>query len=352
MKRQTSKSEEDNNPILRDDLIVHPYAAAYPVLEPKALKELCEDIRDHGQVEPIMLSDDLTMLCDGRNRLQACVVLGIEPRWETFSDWQKRTNVTHPSETYAIAALNNNRRQLTPSERARLANAMVKQLKEDLQGSNDPPVTLAEDRQNFAGVQGVVEQKGAGKATDADTDDAEQSKPMSGRQATAAAAEAHGVSESTINLMARLEKNRPDLYARVMAGELTVNGAVEELKVDLQEKQAKEKLAEMIQKLKDVGESAQFIEAYQRGDVLNSSHDCKEYVDLDETVRIHIRPLIMGGSWTFQQAKRFAAFTVNSESTVKELCELWKYRGNETLIEHVGGMIITIKPDPELPKKR
>jgi hypothetical protein len=66
----------------RDHLDVHPAAELFPLLsetDPAALKELAEDIKQHGQREPasyIKDSDGNRVLLDGRNRLDALEMLG------------------------------------------------------------------------------------------------------------------------------------------------------------------------------------------------------------------------------------------------------------------------------------
>jgi ParB-like chromosome segregation protein Spo0J len=66
----------------RNHLKVHPAAELFPLLsetDPAALKELAEDIKQHGQREPasyIKNSDGDRVLLDGRNRLDALEMLG------------------------------------------------------------------------------------------------------------------------------------------------------------------------------------------------------------------------------------------------------------------------------------
>jgi ParB-like chromosome segregation protein Spo0J len=66
----------------RDHLKVRPAADLFPLMsetDPAALKELAEDIRQHGQREPasyIKDSDGNRVLLDGRNRLDALEMLG------------------------------------------------------------------------------------------------------------------------------------------------------------------------------------------------------------------------------------------------------------------------------------
>jgi ParB-like chromosome segregation protein Spo0J len=63
---------------------VHPLASMFPLLESEAFEDLRKSIREHGQLEPIITTLPSTscpkgMLLDGRNRLRACIELGIQP---------------------------------------------------------------------------------------------------------------------------------------------------------------------------------------------------------------------------------------------------------------------------------
>ena len=60
----------------------HPAAAEFPMMDGARFQELLDDIRAHGQREPITLCDGLVL--DGRNRLKACEALGIVPQVKAF----------------------------------------------------------------------------------------------------------------------------------------------------------------------------------------------------------------------------------------------------------------------------
>jgi N6-adenosine-specific RNA methylase IME4 len=91
-------------------LKVHPVAELFPMFNEQELKNLAEDIKQNGQLQPIMVLADT--LLDGRNRLAACKLVNIEPKFEQY----KGNNV----EAYIISS-NLHRRHLNESQRAMIA---------------------------------------------------------------------------------------------------------------------------------------------------------------------------------------------------------------------------------------
>ncbi len=90
----------------------HPAAEMFPLLEGAELEALVEDIRANGLREPIKLNGEGLGL-DGRNRLRACGLAGVEPRYETW---------TGPgSEIEYILSVNMRRRHMNESQRAMVA---------------------------------------------------------------------------------------------------------------------------------------------------------------------------------------------------------------------------------------
>ncbi|MEU6363884.1 ParB N-terminal domain-containing protein [Streptomyces albidoflavus] len=65
-------------------LKIHPVADIFPMLTPDELLDLAESIKTEGQRKEIVLDTDGTIL-DGRNRLAACQIAGIEPRFTTYA---------------------------------------------------------------------------------------------------------------------------------------------------------------------------------------------------------------------------------------------------------------------------
>jgi hypothetical protein len=66
------------------EMAVHPLAALFPMMPDDELADLVADIKANGLLNPL-IKDEAGQLIDGRNRLRACEMAGIEPRWEIYS---------------------------------------------------------------------------------------------------------------------------------------------------------------------------------------------------------------------------------------------------------------------------
>jgi hypothetical protein len=93
---------------------VHPAADLFPMMSADELAELAADIKANGLLYPIVL-DGKDVLIDGRNRLRACEMAGVEPQFTTFEGDDPRA---------FIIASNINRRHLTKGQQA-MAVAMM-----------------------------------------------------------------------------------------------------------------------------------------------------------------------------------------------------------------------------------
>lgn len=93
---------------------VHPAAAIWPMLDDQALRQLAEDIGRRGLRHPIVVCDG--MVLDGRNRLRACGLAEVEPRYTEFRG---------ESPVAYVWSANFARRHLTTGQRAMFAADML-----------------------------------------------------------------------------------------------------------------------------------------------------------------------------------------------------------------------------------
>ena len=87
---------------------VHPAAELFPMMSAEELQGLADDIREHGQREPVILFDGAVL--DGRNRLRACELAGVEPRFVTVESEEVVDPIAF------VLSLNRHRRHLTPAQ--------------------------------------------------------------------------------------------------------------------------------------------------------------------------------------------------------------------------------------------
>lgn len=95
----------------------HELALVFPPMTEPEFAAFKEDIREHGQHEPIVLYEG--KILDGRHRYRACQELGREPRLVRF-EGNARAAAQH------VLGRNFHRRHLTASQRALVAAEMCK----------------------------------------------------------------------------------------------------------------------------------------------------------------------------------------------------------------------------------
>jgi len=85
----------------------HPAAEVFPLLVGKEFAALVSDIKEHGQIDPILVLDG--MILDGRNRWRACREASVEPKtkdWPGGNPWD------------FVWSKNAERRHLEPGQKA------------------------------------------------------------------------------------------------------------------------------------------------------------------------------------------------------------------------------------------
>jgi hypothetical protein len=99
---------------MTNSLKPHPLAALFPELSEEELRQLASDIKERGQLEPIILYKGLIL--DGRNRYRACQIAGVKPRTEEFN-----AKATKRSPEQFVLSRNLRRRHLSVGQRAAIA---------------------------------------------------------------------------------------------------------------------------------------------------------------------------------------------------------------------------------------
>ncbi|WOF74124.1 hypothetical protein QMT40_001771 [Parvibaculaceae bacterium PLY_AMNH_Bact1] len=96
----------------------HSLANLFPLLEGERLRELCEDVRENGLIEPIWLYEG--KILDGRNRYRACQIEEVEPRFREFDP-----KACGDDPLAFVTSLNLKRRHLNSSQRAMVASKIA-----------------------------------------------------------------------------------------------------------------------------------------------------------------------------------------------------------------------------------
>ncbi|MEV0188466.1 ParB/RepB/Spo0J family partition protein [Kitasatospora purpeofusca] len=191
----------------------HPAANAFPMLDDEELQALADDIKANGQYHPIML-DDYGRLLDGRNRLKACEIAGVDPQFATYDG---------PDPDAYTLAVNIRRRNLTKGQIAMIA-AKASSLAEPAGGSRGEH--SARSLSERAGVSlGRIGQALTVVRHAPDLVDQVISGALGMDEAYKTAREAKAKADSAENQLAQLRAEDPELADKVVDGEIGLTAA-------------------------------------------------------------------------------------------------------------------------------
>ncbi|MFF7635618.1 ParB/RepB/Spo0J family partition protein [Kitasatospora sp. NPDC008050] len=189
------------------------------------LYDLAQCIKEFGQKMPIVLDPDGVLL-DGRNRLAACELAGVEPRFTTY---------TGTDQTAYIWAANVRRRHVTEGQRAMVHAMVLAQSGQSLRTYANLH-SLSRTRLSLANTvlkysPDLAEQVRDGKLRlDAAADIVRQ----------------HNIKAQRVKAKHdRLLQHAPDLAAQVTEGELTLDTATATLDQRLEDEQLRRKVEEI-----------------------------------------------------------------------------------------------------------
>jgi site-specific DNA-methyltransferase (adenine-specific) len=232
-----------NIPTLSPYVDIHPAAAIFPMLDKAELAKLADDIKANGLLEPIEILDGAVL--DGRNRLAACELAGVEPRFRTLDQVE--------SPTRYVLSKNLHRRQLTAGQRSLVGAEALPLLKEEarmrqvqLAGTRpntDPPPDLganlpqgparrAPRARDLAGVAVGVSGRSIAKAREI-LDKAPDLRDQLRSGAVSLDAAAHQVRQRERQAEAAARPEPPTIPERIEVADVTERIPLEDDSVDL-----------------------------------------------------------------------------------------------------------------------
>ena len=183
--------------------VVHPFAAEFPLLEGEAFDQLVADVKQHGLRDAIILSNDGTVLIDGRNRYRACEAAGVDAVFRNLP-----ARYTDLMIADFIVSENVKRRHLDAGQLAFAALAYEKHYGK-----------AAKDQE--AARKSKLPKSGM---TPADRPESEPKMSESRDRA----AKAVGASGRSVSKAKAVQRDAPDLAAEVKAGRKTLDAADKE----------------------------------------------------------------------------------------------------------------------------
>ncbi|MER6398552.1 ParB N-terminal domain-containing protein [Kitasatospora sp. NPDC001603] len=201
------------------------------MLDDEELLALAEDIKANGQYIPIML-DPGGRLLDGRNRLAACKIAGVEPEFATY-------NGPNPG-AYALR-INCLRRNLTKGQTAMVAAKACSVSEQD--GRSETELSARSVSEQVGVSLGRIGQAMTVVRHTPDLVDQVVSGAVGLDEAYKAAREAKAQADSVENQLARLRAEDPELADRVVEGDLSLPAAWAERKERAEEAIRRRKVA-------------------------------------------------------------------------------------------------------------
>ncbi|MFJ1707574.1 ParB N-terminal domain-containing protein [Kitasatospora sp. NPDC088346] len=201
------------------------------MLDDEELLSLAEEIKAKGQYNPIML-DTSGRLLDGRNRLKACEIAGVEPRFATYDG---------PDPADFALQINIRRRNLTKGQVAMVTARNCSAAEQDGRSAGERSARSIAER---TGVSlGRIGQALTVLRHAPDLVDQVINGAVGLDDAYKAARETKAQADSVENQLARLRAEDPELADRVVEGDLSLPAAWAERKERAEEEIRRRKVA-------------------------------------------------------------------------------------------------------------
>lgn len=203
-----------------DTLKYHPLCRLLPAMPEDELDRLVEDIRANGLREAITLCDGQVL--DGRSRLAACRMAGVEPRFVGFSG---------PSAAAFVASMNLHRRHLSASQRAAVAAELAEAMECEAAGLVADQYAFPTETASTASKNSVFPEENTSGPIGPEVPAAPKPAPRRPKKSkTAEAAKEADATERSAKRARRVMEAAPELHQAVKAGEITLHAAEKQVK--------------------------------------------------------------------------------------------------------------------------
>lgn len=202
----------------------HRLASYFPIMEDEKFEKFVEDIKENGQLEPIVTYQG--EILDGLNRYRACQRLGIEPKFTEY----KGDDPLH----YVIS-INVHRRHMSVSQLAMVATEMLPEFEKEAKKRKGIKGSASRD------AEVVLNHEGYAKSS-------------------LQAAREFGISQPSVERAKRIKEQAPEKVEAIRQGKETVKSVDNELRI----KEAREYVAKEYDKAldKEVKKRPQIVSNY------------------------------------------------------------------------------------------
>lgn len=205
---------------------VHPIASLFPMIADDELQALADDIKAHGQREPIVVTYldeamfDEPVVIDGRNRFAACELAGVEPKFRYAMSLDDR-DISPQVIADWIISNNLHRRHLTTSQKAMVGQGYLAYLKEEAKKRQIEAVKRGNvSRHSDSPVSAKTRELEAGRESRSDVQ----------------AAKIVGVGEKSIRDADYVATHDPELAQQVRDNKIKVSAAAKRIRESLKPK--------------------------------------------------------------------------------------------------------------------
>ncbi len=202
-----------------ETLKYHPLCRLLPAMPEDELDRLVEDIRANGLREPITILNG--EILDGRSRLAACRMAGVEPRFVQFDG---------ASAAAFVASMNLHRRHLSASQRAAVAAELAEAMECEAAALVADEYAFPAETTSTATENRVFPEENTSGPIGPEVPAAPKPAPRRPKKSkTAEAAKEADATERSAKRARRVMEAAPELHQAVKAGEITLHAAEKQI---------------------------------------------------------------------------------------------------------------------------